>query len=212
MISVRIARADLFGHMGKVELDRPTATRLEVYEQWPVLRAEHVAWVRLAVQQLLGAAVLADHSSQASQRVTEKLPVRVGELRSVVSARDESLSLSDSIREMRRLDIELPHACMQPFEPIGVVGRRKRGMCHRFVESPQRDHEAVTLVDARLHSWLKSSHRALGLGEPLSKLDFELRDLMRYMGHPGQDVTRQQTQSEFVRVMKNDRVVDSQVK
>jgi hypothetical protein len=46
----------------------------------------------------------------------------------------------------------------------------------------------------------------------LSKLDFELRDLMRYMGHPGQDVTRQQTQSEFVRVMKNDRVVDSQVK
>ena len=42
---------------------------------------------------------------------------------------------------------------------------------------------------------------------PLSKLDFELRDLMRYMGHPGKHVTRQKTQSELVRVMKNDRVV-----
>jgi len=46
----------------------------------------------------------------------------------------------------------------------------------------------------------------------LSKRDFELCDLMRYGCHPGQDVTRQQTQSELVRVMKNDRVVDCQVK
>jgi len=46
----------------------------------------------------------------------------------------------------------------------------------------------------------------------LSKLDFQLCDLMRYRCHPGHNVTRQQTQSELVRVMKNDRVVDSQVK
>jgi hypothetical protein len=68
------------------------------------------------------------------------------------------------------------------------------------------------LVDAWLHSRLESSHRALGFGEPLSKLDFEPCDLMRHRCHPGQDVTRQQTQSELVRVMKNDRVVDCQVK
>ena len=55
MIRVRIALADLFGHMGQVEFDRPTATRLEIYERWPDLRAEQVAaWVWLAVQQLLG--------------------------------------------------------------------------------------------------------------------------------------------------------------
>jgi hypothetical protein len=66
LISARIALADLFGHMGEVEFDRPTATRLEVYEQQSVLRAEHVAWVRLAVQQLLGGAAVADRSSQAS--------------------------------------------------------------------------------------------------------------------------------------------------
>jgi hypothetical protein len=67
-------------------------------------------------------------------------------------------------------------------------------------------------MDAWLHSRLESSHRAPGFGKPLSKLDFELCDLMRYRCHLGQDVTRQQTQSEPVRVMKNDRVVDGQVK
>jgi hypothetical protein len=41
---------DFFGRMGEVEFDGPTATRLEVSEQRPVLRGEHVARVRLAVQ------------------------------------------------------------------------------------------------------------------------------------------------------------------
>jgi hypothetical protein len=63
-----------------------------------------------------------------------------------------------------------------------------------------------------VHSRLKSSHRAPGSGEPLSKLDFEPCDLMRCRCHPGKHVTRQQTQSELVRVMNNDRVVDYQVK
>ena len=53
MIDTRIVLADFFGRMGKVEFHRPTATRLEVDEQQPVLRGEHVARVRLAVQQLL---------------------------------------------------------------------------------------------------------------------------------------------------------------
>jgi len=46
----------------------------------------------------------------------------------------------------------------------------------------------------------------------LSKLDFELCDVVRYRCHAGQDVTWQQAQRELVRVMKNDRVVDGQVK
>jgi hypothetical protein len=50
LIDTRIVLADFFGRMGEVEFDRPTAARLEVYEQQPVLRGEHVAWVRLAVQ------------------------------------------------------------------------------------------------------------------------------------------------------------------
>jgi hypothetical protein len=38
--------------MGEVEFDRPTTTRLEIHKQQSVLRGEHVARVRLAVQQL----------------------------------------------------------------------------------------------------------------------------------------------------------------
>ncbi len=67
------------------------------------------------------------------------------------------------------------------------------------------------LIDTWVHSTLKSSHRAPGFGEPLSKLDFELRDLLRDRCHPGKHVTGQQTEGEPVRVMKNDRVIDCQV-
>jgi hypothetical protein len=61
---------------------------------------------------------------------------------------------------------------------------------------------------------LEAQERPQGsrIREPLSKLDFELCDLMLYMGHPGKHVTRQQTQSELVRVLKNDRVADCQAK
>ena len=122
-ISVRIALADRFGHMGEVELDGPTTTGLEVDEPRSVLRAEHVARVRLAVQQLLGGAAVGDRSPQASQRVAEQLPVRVRERRSEVAARNELLRLRNSIREVRRRDIDLPHTGMQPRERIRVVGR-----------------------------------------------------------------------------------------
>jgi len=66
LINARIALADRLGHVCEVEFDWPTAARLEVYEQRPVLRAEHVARVWLAVQQLFRGAAVADRSSAAS--------------------------------------------------------------------------------------------------------------------------------------------------
>ncbi len=63
-IDARIVLADLLRRMGEVEFHRPTATRLEVDEQRPVRRAEHVAGMRLAVQELAGAAALTDHPAQ----------------------------------------------------------------------------------------------------------------------------------------------------
>jgi len=65
LISVGIALAHIFGDMGEVELDRSTATRLEIDEQQSGLRAEYVAWVRLAMQQLLGSATVDDRLSSA---------------------------------------------------------------------------------------------------------------------------------------------------
>ena len=66
LIDTRIVRADFLGRVGEVEFDRPAATRLEVDEEQPVLRGEHVARVRLTVQQLLSGATVADHTTQAS--------------------------------------------------------------------------------------------------------------------------------------------------
>jgi len=57
----------------------------------------------------------------------------------------------------------------------------------------------------------KRGNRARGIGEPLSKVDFELGNLMPYMSHSGKDVARQQTHGELVRIVKNDRVVNRQV-
>ena len=74
MVNVRIMLADFFGHMGEVELDGPTATRLEVDEPQPVLRAEHVARVRLAVEQLLGGTAVDDRASSALRNVWREAP------------------------------------------------------------------------------------------------------------------------------------------
>ena len=76
---------------------------------------------------------------------------------------------------------------------------------------PERDHEAVALVDARRNSRLKTSHRALGFGEPFRELDFELCCLVRARCDPGKDITRPEAQDEPVRFVNNDRVVDRQV-
>ncbi len=68
------------------------------------------------------------------------------------------------------------------------------------------------LVDARLYARLKNTHRALGFSEPLSKLDFELCAPVRHGRNPGNHVARHQAKEKSVRVVKNDRVGDRQVK
>ena len=65
-------------------------------------------------------------------------------------------------------------------------------------------------MDARFHSRIETRHRALGFSELLSKLDFQLCNLLPDMCDSGKDVTRQQAQCELVRVVNDDRVVDRQ--
>jgi hypothetical protein len=58
-----------------------------------------------------------------------------------------------------------------------------------------------------------ASRRAIGFGEPPCDLNFERgAGAMRHGRDPSENVTRQQAHSEPVRVVKNSRVVDSQVK
>jgi len=68
LIDIRIVRADLVRHVRNIEFDWPTATRFEVDEERAVLRAEDVAWMRFAVQQLLGSAAAVDLATHALQR------------------------------------------------------------------------------------------------------------------------------------------------
>ena len=149
LIGTRVALAHVLGRVGQVELDRATATRLEVDEQQPVLRAEDVPWMWLAVQQLLGRAAVADRLSQVSEGACQELSVRVGERRREVSARNEPLGVRDSIGEMRCRDVERSHPLVQPLEGIRVVGWRDVLQCPGRVVGPERHCEAVTLVDAR---------------------------------------------------------------
>jgi hypothetical protein len=199
--------------MGDVELDRSAAARLEVYKEQPSLRPEQVARMRLAVQQLLADTTPFDGAPQVSQRLAEKLPLCVRKLRSVGAVANQRLRLFDSIREVRRSHIDLPHAGMQPLQNLRILGWCDGTRRHRLVVFPQRDREAATHVDARLHARLKLSHRASGLGEPPSDLNLELgARLMRYIGYPSKNVTRQEAHSDAIGVVNNNCVIDQEAK
>jgi hypothetical protein len=122
LISAWVLRADLLRHMGDVELDRPTATSLQVREQQPVLRPEQIARVRLAVEQLLGGVPLIDRPRRLSQRVAQKLAVGVPKIRGLGVAADQRLRLRDAIREVGRNEIGLPHASVQPHKRLRILG------------------------------------------------------------------------------------------
>lgn len=121
LIDVRIARADHFGNMSKVELDRSSATRLEIYEDQAVTRTEQVAWVRLAVDQLLDRTSIGDRSSQGLQRANQEVSVRLGEPRCAVGADKEFFGFRDTVREVRAPDTESPHAGVESSEHVRVV-------------------------------------------------------------------------------------------
>ncbi|GHO79863.1 hypothetical protein KSD_76340 [Ktedonobacter sp. SOSP1-85] len=81
---------------------------------------------------------------------------------------------------------------MQPLQNLRILGWCDVMRRHRLVVFPQRDREAATHVDARLHARLRLSYRTIGLGEPPSDLNLELgARLMRYIGYPSKNVTRQ---------------------
>jgi len=111
-VDTRIAPADLFWHMGNVELDGASAARLEVDEEQAVPRTKQVAGMRLAVQQLVGVHAPANCFSSAAQRVEEQSPISINKRRRLVSIRQETLSGCDSFRELRCFDLDALHRRM----------------------------------------------------------------------------------------------------
>jgi hypothetical protein len=169
----------LFGGMGNVKLDRPTAARLEVYEERPSPRAEQVARMRLAVQQLLASVPAADRAPQPAERVAEEFPVGTGQRWSPLSVANLSLRTGDSIGEVRRRQIDPAQGGMQPPERARIFGWRDL-RSRRLVVRPERDSERIPQIDTAFDPGLKLSHWATDLGETASNLYFELgASLMR---------------------------------
>lgn len=90
---------------------------------------------------------------------------------------------------------------------MSVAADKGVGEGHRLVIRPERQSEAVRLVDARLNARIRSGHRARHRVEAFRQLDLEGGDLVPRMGHAGNDIAGQQTSSELVRVAKDDRLV-----
>jgi hypothetical protein len=88
LVGVPIAVADHLWRPGKVVLDGPAGGVLEVHEQQPIRRVEHVPPVGLAVQQLPGYAPVHDRPLQTVQRAGQNRPVRIREAGSDVAARN----------------------------------------------------------------------------------------------------------------------------
>ena len=116
LIDAGIAVADRVRYMGEIEFEGSATHGLEVDKERPARRVEHVAWVWLAMQHLLGGASAGDRQGHAAQRAVEKLAVRVGECRRLFGPRNESVRLGDSVREVGRDDIDVPQAGMQPLQ------------------------------------------------------------------------------------------------
>jgi hypothetical protein len=53
----------------------------------------------------------------------QQLPVRIGKLRRAIPARNELFGLRYSVHEVRRHEVDLPHARMESTESVGVVRR-----------------------------------------------------------------------------------------
>ncbi|MEZ0114612.1 hypothetical protein ABH920_008647 [Catenulispora sp. EB89] len=114
LVDVRVKLAYRLGDVREIELDGSAAARLKVDEQRAVLRAEHVARMRLAVEQLLCGAAVFDRTSQASQSAAEERAVRVGE---------NVFRFRGAVRESWARRLNGAHAGVQLLQCLGVRSR-----------------------------------------------------------------------------------------
>jgi hypothetical protein len=100
---------------------------------------------------------------------------------------------------------------VQPLQRLRVFSGCDVTTGQRLVVRPQRDNEAISQINARLHSRIERRHGVIGFGEPASDLDLELGDSSSVnMRDPSKDITRPQAQSQSVRVVDNDGVLGAQ--
>jgi hypothetical protein len=209
LIDTRVVIADRRGNVREVELDRPAAARLEVDEQGSDPGAEEVAGMGLAVKRLFVRSAPADQSAHPTKTIEEHRPVPVSELGREPPIHEQSRRVLNPIREVRCRKVEPAHTPVQPLECVGIGGRCDLPLGRREIR-PQADLETVALVDTRLDSTVESHHRAVGLGEPYGKGDFERGVSLPDRCDPGHDIAGHEPYHEVVRVLQNGGVISRQ--
>jgi hypothetical protein len=166
--------------------------------------------MRLTVQQLLAGAHTAHRGPQATESVAEELPLGTGKRWGSLSVANLPLRTGDSIGEVPCPQIDLAQAGVKADECVRIFGRRDVSGSHGLVVGPHRDSEGITQIDTGLNARLKVGHRAIRFSEAESNLDFELGfGLMRSRRDPRENIARDQAHGDAVRVVNDDRIVDS---
>ena len=112
-VEVGIADGDLVGQVGNIELDWVAAACLEVDKDRPMPCVENIARVGFSVQQSTSTTAASD-GARLLKGVGEKVAVGVSERRRRAPVHHQSLGVGDSLSEVRRRYIEVPHAGVEP--------------------------------------------------------------------------------------------------
>jgi hypothetical protein len=79
-----------------------------------------------------------------------------------------------------------------------------------LIEGPEREQESVPRIDTRFHSGLETRRGALEFSKPSSNLELGLEPVIPGDCHSGEDVARQQSQRELVRILQDSCIGDCQ--
>lgn len=114
------------------------------------------------MQQLLRGTSTDHRLPQAVERVDEELAILGSEVGRGVTTCNPLFNVCDPIREVRCLDIDLPHDTVEPVERVRVVLVGKCSHRRRRVVGQQLDLEAVSHDDSGLDSRLECRKRRVG--------------------------------------------------
>jgi len=161
------------------------------------------------MEELLGGVSLTDGARHLSQRVGDKFAVRLTKIGGLGAVADEPLCLRDTIGEVGRDEVHVPHPPVELFKRLRILRRCDVTREQRLVVGPESDGEAVLHVDAWLRTRVERRHGRADLDQLTSDLDLErCAPAILDPRHPGQNVTGPQAHGEPIRLVDNSGLID----
>lgn len=211
LIDARVVRTDIGRDVRYIEFNWATAAGLEVDEERPAGCVEDVPRMGLAVKELLGRAAPIDVLTDTPQCVEQKFTPCGVECRCSITVRYKTLRFLHPVSDVRSRYVYVAHSGVKSLERVCIVGGRELIRRPCVVVGPQRDGEAIALVDARFGRGLQGRHGCLSGDELLRELKLERGHFLAHGCDPSEYITRQETQRELVRVLDDSHVPDGQV-